>query len=214
MATPIVIANAALLKVFWAAATRNWLNVYGAIGNPTLPVINQALADTLSQVIGAAFTSSGLQVLIATGVSIVNVSIKDLTVAGNVEFKSATVAFGGTGTGDPLPFSVSAVGTIRTAFAGKSGRGRSYLTGFTEAENDANGRSLPAVNAAVVSFLTSLDSGLQSHSMKLAVLQRPFPGKTIPQKVMAPRTGVARPMSSIDARNAKWESQRRRTGRQ
>ncbi len=103
--------------------------------------------------------------------------------------------------------------TLRTALAGKSFRGRTYFSGFDEGENDATGRQSAAVNAAIVAAVSGINQVLVTHSLAIAVLSRPQAARTIPAKDIFFRAGTANAVTSFIARNSKWESQRRRTGR-
>jgi hypothetical protein len=208
-----VIPNCGTLKIQWQGLTRTWLNVFGIVGNPTLPTITQALSDTLATEIRAQFTSTGLAALMATTVSLNTILLRDISVANRPEFTGAGAGVPGTGTGDALPVSLAAVVTLRTAAAGKSFRGRTYLSGFTEGQNDAAGRQAAAVNTASVAFVQAVVGVLTAHGMGMAVLSRPRDPLTIPEKVILGKPGFATVVTALVARNTKWETQRRRTGR-
>ena len=213
MAPSRVISNAAQLKLNWSGPTRTWANVFGALGNPTLPVINQALANTLMTAIGTSFTSSGLAPLIGTSCSLVSVSIRSLNAPNQPEFVSSNAAVAGAGAGDLLPLSAAACVTVRTTLSGKSFRGRMYITGFTESQNDSTGRILTAANTAAQTFVNAISVNLASNGLSFAVLSFARDQVIIPQKTIAAKAGFATAASSFQVRNTKWESQRRRTGR-
>lgn len=213
MPTPLVIPNAMILKLRWSGETRVWLNVLGAMGNPSLPVIDQALANSLHAAIGGAAGFQQLISLLAPTVIWEGVAIKDISSANRAEFISVGTPLSGAGTGDPLPLSIAACLTIRTALSGKSFRGRTYFSGFTEAQNDATGRQVPAVNTAIATAVAAVNTALTAHTMIIAVLSRPQAARTIPARDIFFRPGTATAFTGVVARNAKWESQRRRTGR-
>jgi hypothetical protein len=209
----LVIANTVLLRVMWSGGGRSWQQVFAARGNPGLPVVDQGLADALSTAWGAQMSASGLLPLLSTGVTFTGLAVRDISAANKAEFISAAGEMAGTGLGDLLPLSVAACVTLRTAGAGKSFRGRTYFSGFIESENDASGRQAAAVNTAVVSLLNNFNTQLGAHTLALAVASRPADAVTIPAISRPARTGQSNPVTSIIARNTKWESQRRRTGR-
>lgn len=209
----LVIANSAYIKLLWSGPSRNWLNVIGAQGNPTLPAINQAFADSLFAAIKANANVQALFPLLPTTVSLTGIAIRDISVANRAEFTSTGAALAGSGTGDPLPLNTAACVTLRTAGAGKSFRGRAYISGFNEAQNDATGRIAAAANTAASNFLAGMNAALVANSLAMAVLSRPRDAKTIPAKTIQAHTGFSTPVTAFVVRNTKWESQRRRTGR-
>jgi hypothetical protein len=209
----LVIPNAALITLNWSGETRTWKNVIGAVGTGALPVIDQTLANNLFTGISTAAGFVNLLALLANTVVFESLTIRDIHAPNLPEFTSAGTPVSGGGTDDCLPLNVAAVVTIRTALAGKSFRGRNYFSGFSEAQNDATGRQLPAVNTAIVGAMTSINSILAGHSMTVAVLSRPSDAVTIPAKTTPARVGQGTAVSAFVARNTKWESQRRRTGR-
>jgi hypothetical protein len=201
------------MKLRWSGEGRQWLNVIGVMGSPTLPTIDQTLTNTIGTAISGTPAVQSLLALMAPTISFDGITLKDISAANRAEFISAGAAVLGSGVGDTLPLSVTAVVTARTALAGKSFRGRTYFSGFTEAQNDATGRSAAAVNVAIVGAMNSINGILQSHSMTVAVLSRPQSARTIPARDIFFRAGTATAVTTFLARNSKWESQRRRTGR-
>lgn len=209
----LVIPNAALLTLNWSGETRTWKNVIGCVGTGGLPTIDQALANALFTGISTAAGFTAMLAHFASTVIFESISIRDIHAPNLPEFTSQGTPVSGGGTLDALPLSVAAVVTIRTAKAGKSFRGRTYFSGWDEASNDAQGRSVGFVNTSAESAMTSINSILAGHSMTVAVLSRPQDAKTIPARSIPARTGQATPVSAFITRNNKWESQRRRTGR-
>ncbi len=213
MPTPLVIPNAGLLKLRWSGETRAWLNVLGLIGFPTLPAFDQTLADTIHASLRGDPSFIILLGLLAPTVVFEGVAIRDISAANRAEFISAGVPASGSGTGDALPLSVAACVTIRTSLAGRSFRGRTYFSGFDEAQNDASGRQVAGVNTAIANVMGAIQGIVTGHTMRLAVLSRPQAARTIPARDLFFRPGSATAATAFVTRNAKWESQRRRTGR-
>lgn len=213
MATPFVVASAAQLTLNWSGATRTWQNVIGCRALNTMPTVDQALAETLFTGIRGSANFTALMALMAPTVIFESIGIRSLNTPNQAKFTSTGTPLAGGGTGDMLPLSTAAVVTIRTALAGKSFRGRVYFSGFDEAQNDANGRSVAGVNTACSGAMVAVNSILAQNGLTVAVISRPRAGVTIPAVTRPAVTGGATPVSAFDTRNTKWESQRRRTGR-
>jgi hypothetical protein len=210
----LVIPNAAMLTVQWSSPAGTFSNVLGFVGSPALPTIDQTLAEGLHTDWGSAMAGSGLASLLSDTVIFERVKIRDISGPSRPEFVSTGTPVAGAGVGDILPLSLAAVVTLRTAVASKSGRGRVYFTGFTEAQNDATGRTAAAVNTAIVAQISTFGSATNARGLAIAVLSRPADAVTIPAVSRPARTGQANRITGIVARNTKWESQRRRTGRE
>lgn len=209
----LVIPNSCIIKIRWQMGGRLWLNVLGGQGNPVLPTIDATLAEALFVDTKTALTSSGLGALLGTSVALDSLFIRDISAANRFEFKSTGAGQVGTGTGDPLPLNVAACVTLRTTGAGKSFRGRTYFSGFTEAQNDPGGRQAAAVGTAVVAFVNAINTAYKARAIALAVLSHPRDAVTIPEKIIPGKPGFGTAVSVVEHRNTKWESQRRRTGR-
>lgn len=214
MAPPRIIANCGQLTLNWSGTTRTWRNVFGLIGNPTLPVFDQTLANTLFTGISTAFTGSGLATLFSDLAILESITIRDLHVANAAPIVSTGTPIGGGSTADMLPLNAAAVVTLRTAFAGKSFRGRSYIAGFDETANDVNGRISAAANTAAQAFVQNIVVTLTAHSLAMAVLSFPRDAKTIPAKTHPAFPGMGNTVTGLQTRTTKWNSQRRRTGRE
>lgn len=219
---PLVIAGAAQIRLLWDVGTEGAVNVLGAqvTGGVTF---NQALADAIGQTIKGAFTAQ-LGALMATSTHLVHVGVRDLRTPNQPEFLDSGATVAGTGTGDPMPASVAICVTLRTPKAGKSFRGRVYLSGWTEAENDANGQAAAAANTAAASFMNVIATGIPTSGLNLAVLSRPsfasvttrtttFADGSTQVETIGRRnalTGSVTGVSSTETRTAGWETQRRR----
>jgi hypothetical protein len=210
----LVIPNGAMLTLNWSGETRTWKNVIGLLVTGTPPTFGQALANTLFTGISTSAGFLSLLALLAPTVTLENLTVRDLRSPNQPEFTSSGVPVSGGGTGDCLPLNVAAVCTVRTALAGKSFRGRTYFSGFSELQNDAQGRQSAAVGTAIVAAMTSINSILAGSSLTVAVLSRPRDASTIPAKTITAKVAAATAVQSFEARNTKWESQRRRTGRE
>lgn len=198
----LVVANAGQLRLIWALGGQLYaLNVMGVVNSGSV-AITQALTNTIGTAIKSSFTSSGLGSQVHTTVTLANVGLRDLRTANTAEFIDTGGAVAGTSAGDLLPPQVAICITLRTAQAGRSFRGRVYLPGFAEAENTAAGIKSNLGNP--VGFITGIQSALVAQSLNLGVLSRP---RVAP---LTPSAGFITPVTSIVARDAIWDTQRRR----
>jgi len=216
--------GAATVRLIWnLGGAEGAINVYGAVVTGAL-TFNQALADALGSAIKSAFTSQ-LAPHISGGVSLAKVGVRDLRTDNQAEFIDTGAAVVGTGTGDLLPGQVALCVTLRTALAGKSFRGRSYLPGFVEADNQASGTTGATANAAGVAFVQAIDNALKANGLALGVLSRPSERKTLVETTfhadgtqtvrtlsnVTAKTGQVTQVTALESRTSKWETQRRRT---
>lgn len=213
MPTPVVIPNAMTMTLNWSGETRTWSNVIGCMGAPTLPTIDQTLANALMTALGSQANFVVLLGQLAPTVVLESVSIRDISAPNRAEFTSTSTPLAGGGTGDPLPLNVASCVTLRTAGAGKRFRGRIYFSGFTEAANDATGRMSTAAFNASTSGAQGIFAAVAAHGLQMAVLGRPRAAVTIPAVSRPALDGIATAVSGLVTRDQKWESQRRRTGR-
>lgn len=198
----LVVANAAQMRLIWGLGGQLYaLNVLGVV-NTGAVAITQALANTLGTAIKSAVTSSGLVGALNTTVTLANIGIRDIRTANTAEFLDTGGAVAGTAAGGLLPPQTAFVITLRTASAGRSFRGRVYLCGFDESVNTATGTIQSS--ATSVNFVTAIQSALVASSLNLGVLSRPAPD------ALPPRAGFITPVTSVVARDAVWDTQRRR----
>lgn len=209
-----VITNAAQMKVFWANGTRSWINVVGILGAPGLPLqITQANVDAMFTALKANSLTTTFMGLCPTTTSLTKISVRDLRSANFNELTSTGTALAGTGTGDVLPLNLACCITLRTQLAGKSFRGRVYVSGMNELQNDATGRIVPAAATAAQGLVAAYSQCMSVITGGTAVLSFARDAKTIPAKTIAAKSGFANAVTATESRNLKWESQRRRTGR-
>lgn len=203
---PTVVPAGVLVRLIWQFGSADYaVNVLGA-RNPASTVINQALANALGTAIKASFTSSGLAALMSTNVGLSRVGVRDINTASNAEFLSGATATLGTGTGDALPKQIAYCVTLRTAKAGPRFRGRQFIPGFVEANNDANGNPAAAVITAATAFVTAVQGNLSSNGLTLAVISRPV----FDANCQVTRAGVATDVTSIVGRQTNWQTIRKR----
>jgi len=222
MGLPLVIPNCVQVRLLWAISGTGGVNVLHAITTGSV-VVNQTLANTIGSAIKAAYTAR-LSSLQGPGSAIVRVGVRDLRGPNLAEFLDSGALVNGVGVGDPLPSQLAACVTLRTANSGKSFRGRVYVGGFNEAQNDASGLTATAANTASVNFLADVQATLQANGMNLAVATRPAEAKVITETTnhndgtttvrtlsrQTAKNGLATAVTLIAARDAAWQTQRRR----
>jgi hypothetical protein len=97
--------------------------------------------------------------------------------------------------------------TLRTGARGRSGRGRHYVSGFTEAQGGGAAFVLQALADAVEAAYTSVHNLLDGLGVDLVVVQRYSEGVKL-------ATAVTRSITQFEVRNLEYGSQRRRIGRE
>lgn len=198
----LIVPNAAQMRLIWSLSGQLYaLNVMGVVNSGGV-AITQALANTLGTAIKAALTSSTHGASVHTTVALANIGIRDIRTANAPEYIDTGGATAGTGTGDILPLQVALCITLRTAFSGRTFRGRCYLPGWNETSNGVTGVVTSTANA--VGFITAIKSTLVSNSLDLGVIHRPT------ESPLPVTSGFITPVTSIVARDAVWDTQRRR----
>lgn len=221
---PLQVPGAAQVRLMWTTPGGGiMINVLGAAvsGSPTF---GQAHANSLGSAIKGSFASSGMNARVHTGVSLVSIGVKDLRSQSLTEFLDQNAPVAGTATGDRLPGNVAFCVTLRTNLSGPRYRGRVYLGGFAEADNEADASATSALAATAVAFITAVQGNMASNGLSLGVISRPHEAVTVTTVTHlndgtdrtevdehAGRPGQVNVVTLIQARNDVWDSQRRRT---
>lgn len=193
---PLVVGNAALMRLIWnAGGVPSAVNVYG-VDNASSAVITQALTNTVGAAVKAALTSSGLGARLGSTISLANVGLRSIASPNQPEFMDAAVATACTGSGDLLPLNVSLCVTLRTALAGRSFRGRSFIWGWTETDNTTTGAASATAQTSAKAFVDAIETALASSGLHLAVVSRT-------------RSSRER-MTSTQVRDGVWDTIRKR----
>lgn len=191
----IIITGTYEIRITWQLSGADWaLNVLHC-QLPGGESVNQGLADSWAADLDAAHDSSGLAALQPATVSLDRVGLRDLRTA-NLPLIESTVDSPGTGAGDLLVRAASIVVTMRTAFAGRSFRGRSYVPGFNEAQNAADGTIAPAASAAAAAWIGAIRTAATARGHTLAVA--------------SVKLGTSTPVTAQLVRDQVWDVQRRR----
>lgn len=172
----------------------------GDVAVNVLHIRNDVVADFTEAegtTIAALFDSfwDDLRPVIADNVSLQTITVRDASglSAGSVDVAPTTPA-GGLAA-DPLPFSIAACVSLKTALNSRSGRGRVYLVGFTETANTSAGLIVSTTRTTITTAFSNLVAALGAADYELGVYSR-----TLTQ--FNPVTQI-----SIDGR---WDVQRRR----
>lgn len=223
MPLPLVIPSCVQIRLLWVLTGSGGVNVLHGVVTGSV-VVNQALANIIGSGVKAAFTARLATFMNGTNVALARVGVRDLRGPNLAEFLDSGAIAGATGVTDSLPSQTAACITLRTANSGKSFRGRVYISGWDEAANDATGTTAVAANTAAVNFLADIQSLLRANGMDLAVATRPAEEQIITRTTnhqngtttvrtlshQTAKNGLATPVTAIVARDAGWQTQRRR----
>jgi len=211
-----------LTRLLQSFSGQGAINVLHGIA-PAGLAVNQALANTLGAAIKTAWTSN-IGPLSSGTCQLIRVGVRDMRTPNQTEYLDTGAPVSGTSVSEALPSQVALCITLRTALAGKSFRGRVYLGGFAETENIANGLASTATANASIAFLTAVQNAMDASSLNFAVASRPAERYLITKTVFHndgtetvttigkgnARSGGTAEVTSMESRNAVWETQRRR----
>jgi hypothetical protein len=209
MPFPLVVPNAALVTLHWQIAGERCHNVLGAV-KPGGVTVTQAMADQLGAAIKPALGNSGMAPLLSSSTALVDVGVRDISTAGMPEFLDSGAATLGTAVDEPLPTQIALVVSSQTDRAGASYRGRTYFSGWTEISNLATATASSAATTAAMAFLQACSDAMDNAGLAFAVISRPREARTIPAVEISAKAGWATPITSLEIRNAMWDTQRRR----
>jgi len=223
MATSSVIPSTVQVRLLWTVNGQVAINVLHGIVQGAF-VSNQTVANALGVAIKSAVTAN-LADHMGISSGLVKVGLRDLRTENNVEFLDSGATTLGSAVDDALPANNALCISTKTAKAGASFRGRTYLTGFTEAANANTGTVQSAVAAAGVSFMTAVSAAMTAQQITFAVASRSAPKQTIVKNVFnadgststvtisdtEARVAQSTPVVAILSRTEGWESQRRRS---
>lgn len=109
----------------------------------------------------------------------------------------------GTAAGESLPSNVALCVSFRTAFRGRSGRGRNYVAGCTEGACAGSFFATSYVNSVIAAYQILLGSGNFVPGLVWSIVTRHFNGQPRP-------TGFARTVTAVLSVHNGADSQRRR----
>jgi len=206
---PLVLNDAVHVRLLWNFNGRLGCNVLGGrVGGGFIN--SQTHANDLATAVLASFTSSGLKALTSDTVELQGVGIRDLRSANQVEYTQTSAPVAGTGAANPMPTQLAAVVTLRTDLAGKSYRGRVYIGGADEDQNDGTGRIAGAYNTAIVAFITAVKADMAAEGITLAIISAPRYANLPPPADIQTWAGDLTDVTAQVARDTHWDSQNRR----
>lgn len=194
-----VINNTIQLRLVWQyAGTDTAVNVVHAIKDDPLQDIDQAGADGIATNIRNALQGNATAgQYLSNQWKLARVGVRDVDQPNLPEFiGTAATPWIGSNTGELLPLNVACCVTLRTDRAGRSYRGRFYVSGFTEAGSGANGSMSAAAMGTAAAVVNEVRNGLDASGYTMGVASRVI--------------GATRPLSSVLVRDNRWDTQRRR----
>lgn len=195
---PVVIPGTLQIQLIWNLGTAflgmNVLNALIGAG----PTVDQTMSNAIADLAEAAHTGSPLATLQPTTVTLASTRIRDIRTANNPQLETL-IGSAGTSTADLLPRGNALVVTSRTARAGGSFRGRTYVPGFSESAAGADGRASATAMTAASEFLTNFQNSMGSNAWPLAVAST--------------KLAVSTPITIFVTRNNVWDRQWRRATR-
>ena len=177
-----------------------WANVwhFRGVGGAALPAPTTANASWIRGIIG-----NNIVPMLVAATSLGTIELKSLdsqessvAVSGNVNTYTGAIIM------PPVPLNVALCITLRTAVGGRSGRGRTYLTGMSEGEVSARTFNTTYATNLLVMFNQMLDV-FRLGGYELAVLSRQSNG------VLRP-AGLARVVTVGVLTDHRIDTQRRR----
>lgn len=198
---PVIIPNAVQLTLLWSDSGREWVNVihlrkFGGFS------VTQVTADQINAAVVAALqddpvgpATSFMDAFLATDAGYRGLILTDISVANGPQFFSSGETNLTGFAGEVLPRDVAFVVTLRTALRSRRGRGRVFFGGAGLLALDSGLITQVAADAAV-HFLEELNGALVALGASTAVASR--------------ADLVVRDVTAFDARDLRWDTQRRR----
>lgn len=190
------------LRLIWQIDAEDaWVNVLHGVTTPIAHAIAD-LPDIVMIAAKSAMVLSGLDDVMNNQTRLHRATARDLDQPNQAEYISTETPLGGTSSAGAIPLSAAICVTSRTALAGRSYRGRTYIAGFSETHNVSNGPSAAArTNAAL--FMTSLAAELLIEHVELGVA-------SWTKDKVSTAVGTFQPTTQYVVTSPRWTSQRRR----
>lgn len=172
MPTPLIIPNALQVVVSGTNLGTNWVNTFGLVADGAF-LLDQTVADDIAEAFRAPWFA--LRPALNLGWSAEEVLVRDLRTGTSPTIEADFAPFSGSNPGQAMPPHLAIVASHSTGFRGRSYRGRTYLNGFTEASNDADGTVLAVTRDEILTFFSAIKTNLAaltSGGFDLAVLSR------------------------------------------
>jgi len=211
---PKVIPNTAEVKLHWSIVGEGqYQNVlHGLYSTP--PAFNAPLAEAIFTAIKSAASTTSFFVHLGSNVHFDAVTVKNLHVANQAEFRSSSLAMPGTGAPPIASVNNALVVTLRTALAGQGFRGRVYLAGLLQTDLASPRSWSSAVGLLAVDFVSGIDAAMSASQLPMAVAQHALNAGTHADGTpWEARPAASNDVVSVTIVNDRVDSQRRRLGR-
>ena len=206
-----VIPNCIQVVTFWTLEDGRVAHnvLHGRVSGSFTPTAPVATAIHTGLSTGGAWTA--LAATLATSTVFTGIALRDLRVANMPQVASTSAFAPGTGAGESLPNEVAAVITLRTAFAGRSARGRIYVPGFAVGSTSAGNLISAGTVAALNGWAATIPTVFTANGLTFALglphrLAYVSPAGT----PHAERLATTLDVTSQSMRDNHWDSQRRR----
>jgi len=198
----LVVPNGGQISLKWNLSGQAAYNVLGLnVGAGAL--IDQNMANAVSSVVATAFAAAGYPSLLDQASSLDTIALRDLRGPNLPEFVGTSPGGIGSSIGEQVGNDRACLVTLRTAYAGKSYRGRVYLPMNASSALDTETSSYTSgATTAAKNFIDQIISGLAGNAtiagtLRLAVVSRK-PGEERSSVVI--RTEVRSPLVTSQRR--------------
>ncbi len=209
---PLVIPNVVQVKLVWILPNGKFASnvLHGHNDIPT--AVDVIMADGILSVLAADPLWTAYALSLSTLTALQRISVRNLDAPLLPEFESTGDALPGTNATHPLPEGVALCCTLKSAAAGKSGRGRVYLSGYGNDQVDTLGHATAGCTGASSDFVSAVSNAMFSVGLRLTIANRAHDSYT------SPATGLLVPaqlagdnvVTQILVENNLFDSQRRR----
>ncbi len=174
--------------------------------------VDTAFADSVNATITGDPRTTAWLARVSDAAGLLKCTARTLDIGLAPEFESTASISSGTDATPPLPEGVALCVTLKSAIAGRSGRGRVYLPGIAVDQVDAAGHCVAGATADATAFMTAVSDAFFTNGMFLTVAHRahdayvsPATGFTVPA---SPASDAI--VSQVIVNDNVFDSQRRR----
>lgn len=198
---PLVIPNTVRVGLVWQLGGQDAaVNVMHFLVPPSVDADDSAFATGTAIIVTSAMstlTAGGTSSPIDTEWSLDRVTTRWIGAPAAPEY-TGTVSVPGTGTlGQIMPAANAICVTLRTAFAGRSYRGRVYVPGWNTTAMTTTGQIATGARNRASAFVSDIQAGM-------------FTSLGVSLGVASPTLGETNSVTSILTRDDQWDVQRRR----
>lgn len=208
---PKVIPSAAEITLYWILSSGKPAHnvLIGRYSGTYSGSAAQANAMMTALATGAAWTA--LAAFLSNTVSLGGLSIRDLGQPNQPLIANTTGGGVGTSASLELPNEVAAVITTRTAFTGPANRGRVYIPGWGSNALGPGNQMAAAAKTALTTWATTIAGALSGSGYTWSIGHQARQAYTGAAGTEHPaRVAGTVPITTVEVRDAHWDSQRRR----